>query len=361
MDVASKTKRARGGWLGAAVAIVLFATTPAGCGDGGQGSAARSGGEDGESLRVALLTAGPVSDAGWYAGAYAGLQLIGDSLGARVSHLQTRTPGEFDEAFLTYATDGYDLIFAHGFEYQDAAVRAGERFPDLTIVVSGGGRVLPNVVPLIFRLEEASYLAGLVAGMKTGSRVVGMVGGVEIPPVKGTFDAFRAGVAAADPGIRVLETFIGNWDDVAAAKEAAVSQLRAGADVLIHNTDAASFGVFQAVREANAAGNTTWALGMNSDQNAVAPDVILGSAVIRIPEAFLEVARRYLAGSLGQAPIYTGVNQEVIDFVFNPALAGEVSDDVRRAVDDARARVRAGTLEVPRVPFVEDELERPGV
>ena len=152
------------------------------CGDAGPGDATVDEGQAAGTLRVALLTSGPVSDAGWYAGAYEGIELIRDSLGARVSHLQTRTPAEFDEAFLSYASDGYDLIFAHGFEYQDAAVRAGERFPDVTIVVSGGGQIRENVVPLIFRLEEASYLAGLVAGMKTRSGTIGMVGGVEIPP-----------------------------------------------------------------------------------------------------------------------------------------------------------------------------------
>ena len=69
---------------------------------------------------VALLTPGPVSDAGWNAGAYDGLMRIGDSLGLRVSHQQTRTPAEFDEAFISYADAGYGLIFGHGFEYQDA-------------------------------------------------------------------------------------------------------------------------------------------------------------------------------------------------------------------------------------------------
>ncbi|MGY8778218.1 MAG: BMP family ABC transporter substrate-binding protein, partial [Longimicrobiales bacterium] len=75
-------------------------------------------------LRAALLTSGPVSDAGWYAGAYDGLLLIEEMLGAQVSHQQTATPAEFDEAFMAYAESGYDLIFAHGFEYQDAAMRA---------------------------------------------------------------------------------------------------------------------------------------------------------------------------------------------------------------------------------------------
>ena len=197
-------------------------------------------------FRAALLTAGPVSDAGWYAGAYEGLTMIRDSLGAGVSHQQTRTPAEFDEAFLSYASSGYELVFAHGFEYQDAAIRAGEQFPDMFIVVSGGGRVARNVVPVTFTLEQGSYLAGMAAAGFTKSGVLGMVGGVAIPPAQGTFRAFEAGARAVRPDVRILETFIGSWDDVSAAKEAAVAQLRQGADVLIHNTDAASFGVFQA-------------------------------------------------------------------------------------------------------------------
>jgi basic membrane lipoprotein Med (substrate-binding protein (PBP1-ABC) superfamily) len=227
-------------------------------------------------------------------------------------------------------------------------------------VVSGGGRVSDNVVPLIFTLEQASYLGGMVAGGMTRAGVVGMVGGVEIPPVQGTFRAFEAGVHAVRPDARVLESYIGNWDDVAAAKEAAVTQLRRGADVLIHNTDAASFGVFQAVREATEAGDTAWAIGMNRDQNDVAPDVTLGSAVIRIPEAFLETAELWQAGELGGAPIYAGAADRVVDFVVNPAVRDRLPPELlarMRAADDS---IRAGTLEVPRVPFVEGEGEGEG-
>jgi basic membrane lipoprotein Med (substrate-binding protein (PBP1-ABC) superfamily) len=299
-----------------------------------------------------------VSDAGWYAGAYEGLLLLRDSLGAEVSHQQTRTPAEFDEALVAYASSGYDLVFAHGFEYQDAAIRAGERFPETMFVVSGGGRVAANVVPLVFELEQGSYLAGMLAAGVSETGLIGMVGGVAIPPVEGTFRAFEAGAAAVDPDVRVLESFTGSWDDVAAAKEAAVAQLGRGADVLIHNVDAASFGVFQAVREARAGGSGVWALGMNRDQNDVAPDVILGSAVIRIPEAFLETALAWRAGQIGGQPIYAGQAERVIDFVPNPALADRVPAEVLAAIDAARDRIRSGALTVPRVPFVEGE---PGV
>jgi len=326
--------------------VLLLA--PLGC--GGDAPAERSG-----TFRAALLTSGPVSDAGWYAGGYEGLIFLRDSLGATVSHQQTRTPAEFDEAFFSYASSGYDLIFAHGFEYQDAAIRAGARFPDLTIVVSGGGQISPNVVPLIFRLEQGSYLAGMAAGGMSRSGIIGMIGGVEIPPVQGTFRAFEAGARAVNPDIRILETFTGNWDDVAAAKEAATLQLGRGADVLIHNVDAASFGVFQAVREAVAAGRVVWAIGMNRDQNDIAPEVTLGSAVIRIPEAFLETARRWQAGEVGGAAIYTGSEDGVVDFVPNPAVAERVPMELIAAIDDARRQIRAGALEVPRVRFVEGE------
>ena len=146
-----------------------------------------------DSPAVALLTAGPVSDAGWYAGAYEGLQLIGDSLGFRISHQQTRTPAEFDEAFISYAEAGYGLIFGHGFEYQDAADRVSTQYPDVTFVVSSGSRASANVVPIIFGLHEASYLAGMAAGAVTATGTVGMVGGVEIPQREGHLHRLRGG------------------------------------------------------------------------------------------------------------------------------------------------------------------------
>lgn len=301
---------------------------------------------------VALLTSGPVSDAGWHAGAWEGLQLIGDSLGMHISHQQTRTPAEYDEAFISYAESGYGLIFGHGFEYQDAATRAGAAYPDVTFVVSSGSRPSENVVPIIFGLNEASYLAGMAAGAVTESGIVGMVGGEEIPPAKGTFIAFEAGVKAVRGDATVLETFTGSWDDVSAAKEAAAAQLRQGADVLIHNVDAASFGVFQAVREVRDGGRTAWAFGMNRDQNDVAPDVIVGSAVINIPTIFLNTALAWQAGTL-EGPLNSGLVTGAVDFVPNPAQRGVIPPEALVRIEEARLLIAEEKLEVPRIEFVE--------
>ena len=222
-------------------------------------------------------------------------------------------------------------------------------------MISGGSRPSANVVPLIFQLNEASYLAGMAAGAVTRSGVVGMVGGVEIPTAKGTFVAFEAGVKAVREDATVLETFIGSWDDVSAAKEAAAAQLRRGADVLIHNVDAASFGFFQSVREARQGDRQAWAFGMNSDQNAVAPDVIVGSAVIDYTGMFLQTAQAWRDGTLSGRPVYSGLATGTVDFVPNPAQEGLIPAEVLQMIEAARREIVAGTLEVPSIDFIAEE------
>lgn len=329
----------------AGIPAIVAALAFAGCGGAGEKGAGDAAAAD--SARFALLTAGPVTDAGWYAGGYEGLLAVRDSLPAAVSNQETKTPAEYDEALRAYAGAGYDVVFAHGFEYQDAALRAGEANPDLRIVVSGGDTVTSNVVPLLFSLEDAAYLAGIAAAGMSRSGILGMVGGVQIPTAEDVFRAFDAGAKSVNPKVRVIETWIGSWDDVSAAKEAAVAQLRQGADVVIHDTDAASFGVFQAVREAVGAGDTVWAMGMNNDQNGVAPEVTLGSAVIRIPHAFLEVARLWRAGQLGGAPVFSGMREGVVDYVANPKVAARVPPALVERIDAARRAILSGELDVP--------------
>ena len=100
----------------------VFALTA--CAGGREKPSAESG-----KLKVALLTPGPISDQSWNGGAYAGLERIRDSLGASISHVQTKTPAEFEENFRQYGAQGYDIVFGHGFEFQDAAKRVGLTTP----------------------------------------------------------------------------------------------------------------------------------------------------------------------------------------------------------------------------------------
>ena len=97
------------------------------CGGRGSGSDTAKTPAD-ATFKVALLTPGPISDQGWNGSAYAGLMRVKDSLGAQTSHIQTKTPAEFEENFRQYGSSGYALVFGHGFEFQDAASRVAPEF-----------------------------------------------------------------------------------------------------------------------------------------------------------------------------------------------------------------------------------------
>src|SRR5205814_376111 len=101
-------------------------------------------------FRVALLTPGPISDQSWNSGAYNGLLLIRYSLAAKISHVQTRTPAEFEENFRHYGAEGYALVFGHGFEFQDAARRVAPSYPKTVYVTTSGDAVGPNLAGMEF-------------------------------------------------------------------------------------------------------------------------------------------------------------------------------------------------------------------
>jgi basic membrane lipoprotein Med (substrate-binding protein (PBP1-ABC) superfamily) len=289
------------------------------------------------SFKVALLTPGPISDQSWNAGAFAGLEAIGDSFAAVTSHIHTRTPADFEENFRQYGAQGYDLVFGHGFEFQDAAERVAPEFPGTVFLVISGARAQPpNVAPVKFGLNSSAYLAGALAASLTKSGVLGTVGGTALPPVVEMFDAFAEGARSVRPDVRVLTSYVGNWDDASAGRELALAQIRQGADLLFQNADAAGLGVFQAARQAGG----TWVFGANIDQNAVAPDVIIGSVVIDLPGAFVTLAREVRDGTFAARPIHLGGSSGIVRFVPNPALAPQVPGEVWARLDSLDRELR---------------------
>ncbi|MBY0490226.1 MAG: BMP family protein [Gemmatimonadaceae bacterium] len=292
-----------------------------------------------KTLRVALLTPGPVSDRSWNGIAYQGLQAIKDSLGAQVSHIQTKTPAEFEENFRQYGAQGYDLVIGNGFEYQDAAVRVAPAYPKTSYVITSGRATGANLAGFAFAFEEASYQAGIIAAAASKSGKLGMIAGQELPPVKASFQAFERGAKSVNPKIEVLTSYIGNWDDVSAAKEQALAQIGRGVDVIFQNADAAGLGIFQAAKEKG-----VFAFGTNANQNPIAPDVILGSVVIDLPKAFLLAAREVKAGTFTGRVINLGVKDDVVRLELNDALRAKIPASAITASDSVGALIKAGTF-----------------
>jgi basic membrane protein A and related proteins len=330
----------------AALGLAIMAAGALACGSGRQSDrAAESGGgtvAGSGPFRVALLTPGPISDRSWNGGAYDGLLAIRDSLGAQVSHVQTKTPAEFEENFRQYGAQRYDLVIGHGFEFQDAAVRVAPEFPKTLYLTTSGNTVRPNVSGMEFAFEEASYLAGIMAAGMTKSGVIGAVGGTELPPVKRSFAAYAAGAHSVNPRLTVVTSYVGSWDDVGAGKEQALAQIARRVDVIFQNADAAGLGVFQAARESRAA----YVIGANSDQNTVAPEVTLGSVVIDLRHAFLIVAQEVKQHTFTPRVVSLGLRDDVVRLVLNPMLAPRIPLSTRSAIDSVQRRLLDGSLRV---------------
>jgi basic membrane protein A and related proteins len=322
--------------------IALLALGAA-CSGGGEGRAPA----DSSQFRVALLTPGPISDRSWNGGAYDGLMRIKDSLAAQVSHIQTKTPAEFEENFRQYGAQGYDLVFGHGFEFQDAALRVAPSYPKTIFVTTSGNSVRENVAGMVFNMEDPSYLAGIMAASLTKTGTLAMIGGSEFPPVKSSFEAFEAGARSARPSIRVLTTYLGTWDDVSAGKEQTLALLSQGADVIFQNADAAGLGIFNAAREHGG----VYVFGTNSNQNALAPTVVIASVVIDLPHALLSVAREVREKRFTGRVIRLGGAEDVVSLVVNPALAGKVPATATAAIDSVQALMLKGQFSAPRAAF----------
>jgi basic membrane lipoprotein Med (substrate-binding protein (PBP1-ABC) superfamily) len=164
-----------------------------------------------------------------------------------------------------------DMIFGDAFGNEEAVRRVAADYPEIAFVFGSGlGPSEPNLAVFDNWIHEPAYLLGMLAGGLTESNTIGVVGGYPVPEVNRLVNAFIDGAKEANPDAKVLVTFINSWFDPAAAKEAALAQIDAGADVLY----AERFGVIEAAAE-----NDLWAFGNMSDQNELAPDHVVSSAV----------------------------------------------------------------------------------
>jgi len=300
-----------------------------------------AGGAGEHPFKVALLNPGPISDAGWNAAGYEGLLRIRDELGAQVSNMQTSTPSQFEEGFRDYARQGYDLVFGHGFEFQDAALKVGAEFPNTVFVTSSGSVYAKNVASLTIHLEQATYLAGMLAGGMSKTHRAGCVGGIELPVIRIGFDGFTAGARSMQPDFVVATAFTGSFEDVAAAKAATDAMIAQGADMVLHNADAAGLGVFQ-----SATSHGIFAFGTNRDQSDVAPATVLASATVSLPEAFIDVAREVKEHRFVGRAMQLGMAEGVVRLAVNPKLKDRIPADLWSRVSAAQEKIARGELRV---------------
>jgi len=179
---------------------------------------------------------------------------------------------DFEKVLREYAERGFDLIVGDAFlAGEEPARRVAKDYPEIAFAFgSEFGPVSPNFSVFDNWIHEPAYLCGVIAGRMTKSNVLGVVAAIPIGEVNRLVNAFKAGALSVNPKVKVKISYIGGWFDPPKAKEAAIAQIEAGADLIF----AERFGVFEAAKEKG-----VLAFGNMSDQNALAPEVVVTGPV----------------------------------------------------------------------------------
>ena len=274
-----------------------LALAASGCGSGSSSSSSTTT-TTASAFKVGLSTdTGGLNDRGFNALAYVGLQRAAAQLGVQTRVVQSNTPADYIPNLSALAKQGYNLVIAVGFTEIDALKAVAKQYPktDFAIVdvsnADEGG--LPNVEGLLFREQEAGYLAGYAAGLAAkdrGGHAVSSVGGEKQPPVDRYIAGFQAGAKAADPGIQTLNDYAQDFEDQAKCKEVALNQIAAGSVVVFQVAGGCGLGALDAAQEQG-----VWGVGVDADQGYLGP-YVLTSALKRVDTSVFDAIRDAKSG-----------------------------------------------------------------
>lgn len=301
------------------------------------------------AFKVGLVHPSPITDA-WSGQAYAAIERMRDELGAEIANVEVADPAGYEKAFSDFASQGYTLVIGHGFQFQDAAEKVSPDFPDTYFTTVGGAKSTANYAPidLVPGYMQALYAMGVLAGQvtKTG-QAAGFT--LENPATKLPLEGFRQGFESV-AGNTFSMIVLRDGNDVGAGKEAALQAMAGGADILIANANLAGDGVLQAVAEQG--DDSVFAVGTIGNQNSKAPQNVLVSAALNIPQALFAIAQSAKDGTFagGQVRAFTVNDEGVYQFIYNEELADIVTPELQALVDETIAKLKAGeiTVEMPQ-------------
>lgn len=295
-----------------------------------------------EQVRVGLvLSEGGLGDQSFNDAAFRGLLRARDELDIYFSYVEPFDISEMEDHQRFFADAGMDLVIAIGFTHESALYSVSADYPDVKFAIVDTVVDMPNVASLVFEEHEGSFLVGVVAGLMTKTNKVGFVGGMEVPLIRKFEVGFVEGVKYVNPDAEVIVGYVGDFNDPGRGKEMAISQYERGADIVYHAAGGTGLGVIEA-----AADNGFYAIGVDSDQDHLAPGTVLTSMVKRVDLAVFEVIKDVVEGKFQPGVHRFGVADGGVgtsEFNFTRDI---VPESVLEAVEDAKAKIISGEIVV---------------
>jgi len=306
-----------------------------------------------DALKVAMVVAGTLGDRSFYDSGNEGLTRAANELKVETKVFECRSvPSAFSEQIIA-AAQSYEVVFTVGWELVDPLLEIASDFPDVKFIhIDAAIEGVANVSSIDYLENEGSFVAGAMAAMmtsKTGDpkindkKVIGAVGGMDIPVIRNFMAGYEAGAKYIDSEIKVETGFVGSFEDPAKGKEMALTIFNKGADIIFQIAGNTGNGVIEAAKDAG-----FYAIGVDSDQGYIAPGFIMGSMMKRVGLSVFETIQKILDGSYQNGAVITyGIAQNGVGMSKDDDMKQIVGDGVMNKLADIEKGIVGKTIPVP--------------
>jgi basic membrane protein A len=322
----------------------------------GQQQAEEGEGMPGEGMLASMATdVGGLGDQSFNDGAYEGLQMAKDELGVEIRVIESKQQTDYIPNLSGLAEDGSDVVFAVGFLMEKAVKEVAGNMPDTYfagIDIAAGEDDPDNFKGILYKEEQAGYLAGIVAGMMTkeyagrsdklnDQNTVGVVLGMFVPPVERYEVGFIQGVERVNPDCEVLSVTTGSFTDQAKGKESAIAMINKGADIVFHAAGLTGVGVIQGAKEQG-----VLAIGVDVDQNHLAPETVITSAEKKIPRTVYLAVKEAVEGNFQGGTTTYGLEQGGVGISPFHGFEDMVPQAVKDEIEEAKQEILNGEVDI---------------
>lgn len=293
------------------IMILITAVGIAGCSsteDEGTGK-----GSDEFSVGI-VLGEGGANDQAFNQCSIQGLEKAKKELGIKGEYVESNQDADYVPNIETFIDSEVDLIIGVGYTTSDAMLQAAKNYEDRQFVMldhnyeEDGVEIPKNMICVTFNEKESAYLVGIIAAKMSETNKVGFVGGMKIPNIARFEEGFINGVKSVSPDIECISQYANSFDDASLGKSIANQMYSKGTDVIFSAAGGVGTGVIESAKE-----NNKYAIGVDMDQNNLAPDNVITSAMKRVDIGVFDIIKKIKDGDFkgGSAVVY-GLKEEAV-------------------------------------------------
>lgn len=327
--------------------VVMSASMLVGCSSSKNADSSEAAEGNEKVIRVGMVTdVGGVNDESFNQSAWAGLEKAKKEYGDKieVKYLESKQDADYVPNIETFVDQDMDLIIGVGFKLADAIEEAAKNYPEsqFALIDASYPEQPKNVTSLLFEDNVSAYLTGLVAGKMTETNKVGFIGGIEGEVIDRFDYGFRAGVKAANPDAKVMVQYANSFTDSALGKSIANQMHKDNVDIIFSAAGAVGIGAIEAAKE-----NNKKAIGVDQDQNKLAPDNVITSAMKNIDNAVFNLVKSMMDGTYeGGKVIINTLDMDGVGIA--PTSDKNVPPDVLEYVQKEVEKIKSGEIKVPQ-------------